>query len=392
MGTLRRFAAHCILACAITAIFSIGAAHAQVISNPKLGAYVLALAPPAPMPAMNCAPGTTLFTVMRGVYDDFAQPSKLVDEANLSPYFKAFLDAGYAPYAGNPAFPNLGPTHNRYDQAIVNYVFGDSFQIAIPPGSTVSAARLITRLRPNAGPGYGTNENTIVFHVSGSVPSADLPASPMAGYKLKEISGTGTWVSPVPSPPTPGTPVTFMFDFVPTPTPVSTILPAINASLANPSKPVYLDVYGGGDTGVDFVNLDLCFTPPPNPLPDLAAEKKKTSTGYSLNVTTLASALPTGTVVEVIDYVPLGLTVTGIAASPWSCNPGTASAVEGPEAISCTMTVGAAGIPAGSVLPSIALTTTGSPGCSNCMRVRLKSMPGTTAIEANLANNVSCIL
>jgi uncharacterized repeat protein (TIGR01451 family) len=127
---------------------------------------------------------------------------------------------------------------------------------------------------------------------------------------------------------------------------------------------------------------------------DLVAKKTPVGPGgggFNLNAVNAGAPLPMGTVLQITDYVPLGMTVVGLsAASPWVCTPVIGPPVTGPDVIVCTMTVGAGGIPTGGSLPLIQIKTSGQWECLNCMRVRVLSIPGQTVNEPNLANNVSC--
>jgi hypothetical protein len=341
---------------------------------------------------LSCAAPSQLYSVTHGVANNFAGDGSSQPTPNMA-YFSS---QGIS----------LSSTTNTFDQTANDYHFGDTLPIAVPQGSTVTSMRLTTRLKPTdtqcsgggggggGGPsggnnntgrtigpptgcgsaGPGASNDAINFHVWNA--SGATHTSPVSGFPIASISATGDWGLPDPA-------EIFTFDFM---TAQPLLFNAVTVGAGLP-PPLNLDVYIQDDTSVDFLTLELCYVPP-KPI-DLVAHKTRTKNSYTLSVTNAGAALPAGSVVQVLELVPSGLTMSVPPVSgPWACSP--SGPVQGPDAVTCTMTVGAGGIATGGSLPSIQIPFKGQlTKCPNCMRVRLQSTP-TGLTEANTANNVSC--
>jgi hypothetical protein len=119
---------------------------------------------------------------------------------------------------------------------------------------------------------------------------------------------------------------------------------------------------------------------------DLVAKKGPGHAGPVLTVTNGGANIPAGYVVQVVDYVPVGMTVSGISAAGWSCVVAPALTMTGPGTITCSRPTPFAALASWSIY----LTATSGPGaCQNCMRTRLTKDTATIA-ETNTDNNVSC--
>ena len=152
-----------------------------------------------------------------------------------------------------------------------------------------------------------------------------------------------------------------------------------------------LGIYVQDDTSVQSIELELCAKPAPKY--DLVATKKHDGNIYTLNVTNAGSQImPTGSV-QVVEVVPVGLTIDSASASGWQC-PGVLFPVVGPDAFTCNYPIPAGGIASGGSLPAIVLKTEGKPECPNCMRARLflQNVSGgrKPVDEGDMKNNTSC--
>jgi hypothetical protein len=127
----------------------------------------------------------------------------------------------------------------------------------------------------------------------------------------------------------------------------------------------------------------------PVPKYDLVASKKHDGNLYILTVHNAGSQIMPAGKVDVIELVPVGLTITSFPAAPWSCS-GTLPIV-GPDSFTCSFHVPPGGIPANSNLPPLLLKSEGKPECPNCMRVRLYLGDNPKPVnEVDMKNNVSC--
>jgi hypothetical protein len=337
----------------IKLVISLATTALLALSWPPTATFAQGVTTPRTAPGpLSCGRPSLLFSVTHGLDDNFSNTTP----ADSPPQPSAALIAQYTL-----------TTPNIFDQTTSNYHFGDTLAINVPQNSTIVAARLITRMKPLAGQPENDGVN---FHVPGT------PFSSSIGYSLNIISGNA-WTAGSPS-------KIFVF------TAATNILNAMTAAAAaTPPQPA-LDVYVQDDTSVDFLRLEVCYTPPKGP--DVAATKLHKGSVYSLNVGNPGGPIPVGDTIEVTDYIPVALTITSInAPSPWTCSANPAPLpVTGPAVITCTYQVTTI-IGTGVNLPQIQLSTTGRPKCPNCMRVRLLRPGARPPIETNTANNISCV-
>jgi hypothetical protein len=282
-------------------------------------------------------------------------------------------------------FPQLvsQAANNIFDNTGINYLFGDTlFLNALPIGSTITVARVSTRLKPNSGDGSSSAGNdTFSFQSGGS----------RFGYSLKDQpanTSVGRWGNNVPSQ---AGGVNFTFTFTTVANPANTTSPYPANFLALIANTRMLDILEQDDTSVDYVQLDLCYKPPAKY--DLVASKKHDGNVYSLNVHNNGQQImPTGHV-DVVEVVPAGLTITSFPSGPWTCTG--LLPVVGPDSFTCSYQIPGGGIAVGANLPQIVLKSEGTPECPNCMRVKLylKEFEGGVkpVNEGDMKNNVSCV-
>lgn len=115
-------------------------------------------------------------------------------------------------------------------------------------------------------------------------------------------------------------------------------------------------------------------------------------TAYGLTVTNLGQTINGPAQIEILEFVPPGLTVAVAVTPPWQCTPTNAV---GPDVITCKYNLPAGStIAQGAALPPIMVSATGEARCPNCMRAKLymRGREGELALvsEANTTNNVSC--
>jgi hypothetical protein len=280
-------------------------------------------------------------------------------------------------------FPQLvsQAANNIFDNTGVNYLFGDTlFLNALPIGSTITVARVSTRLKPNGGDGSSSAGNdTFSFQSGGS----------RFGYFLKDLpanTSVGHWGNNIPSQ---ASGVNFTFTFTTVANPANTTSPYPANFLALIASTRMLDIWAQDDTSVDYVQLDLCYKPLKY---DLVASKKRDANLYILNVHNNGSQImPTGHV-DVVEVVPAGLTITSFPSGPWTCTG--SLPVVGPDSFTCSYQIPAGGIATGANLPPIVLKSEGKAECPNCMRVKLylkEVADGTKPVsEGDMKNNVSC--
>lgn len=292
---------------------------------------------------LRCAPPTQHMSMLHGIDDNFAVPTP----ADPAPTPGAGLIATYGA-------PMTAPS-NKYDNTAVNYHFGDTFAFPLPAGTSITAARVTTRIRPN---GDIWNNDSFNFQQQGAKAE---PVLGNMGYhtpgssQLISFDITSSGISPAPSYGTTGNP--------------SQALAALNANQ-------FLNFYMQDDSEIDFIALELCVTVPPPKDYDIGVNKQRDDRGgYIIRIANPGRPLPAGAKVEMTELVPAGLTVGAVSApAPWSCALPVTPLV-GPDSFVCTYIVPAAGIPTGGALPTISLRTTGQPECTNCARVRLY-LPG----------------
>lgn len=325
----------------------------------------------------HCAQGEWQGKVTGGKDDNFAGGAQVPEKPSPSSFFQTSL----------PNL-NLNLPANVYDQTASNYHFGDTLGFTPPPGHTVTKARLTTRLKPNSGD--ATNDGISFSSNPWSVP---IPGA-RVGFAINSLPGAATWAPPHP-------PELFVFDFDPanvkvygngvpgTPAagPPYNGLEFFKALNANKR----FDTYVEDDTGVDFVQLELCAVRKY----DLVASKKHDGNVYILDVTNAGQQInPTGKI-DVVELVPAGLTILPFTPPPgWVC-PGITFPVIGPDAFTCTFAIPAGGIATGAHLPPIVLKTDGTAECPNCMRARLflkEVSDGVKPVDEGdmMKNNASC--
>jgi hypothetical protein len=323
-------------------------------------------------PPFKCQPGEWSGTIGHGTDDSFAGGT---EPTSPSAAFKSI-----------PGL-NLTTSLNTYDQpaSTSNYHFGDTLTFNPPPG-TITRARLTTRLRPNSGDAI--NDGISFFYNSPTV--ADR-----FGFAINSLPGASPWQPP-------HAPVKFTFEFPQT----GNVQVWGNGSGFPPAGPPYngpaffaglnahhaLDVYVQDDTSVDFLQLQLCVKLD-KPKYDLVASKKHDGNVYILNVFNAGQQInPTGRV-DVVEIVPVGLTITSFPGAPWTCTG--SPPVVGPDAFTCSYQVPPGGVAANSSLPPIVLKSEGQARCPNCMRVRLflrEVADGQKPVdEGDMKNNWSCV-
>jgi hypothetical protein len=153
---------------------------------------------------------------------------------------------------------------------------------------------------------------------------------------------------------------------------------------------VFLHVYVQDDTSVDFIRIEGCSKPKPNY--DLLASKKHDGNVYFLNVHNNGQQIMPAGHVDVVEVVPVGLTILSFPGGPWTCTG--SLPVIGPDSFTCSYQIPGGGIAANSDLPQILLKSEGKSECPNCMRVKLYlkevAEGGKPVGEGDMKNNVSC--
>lgn len=209
-------------------------------------AVALFAQPASAAPAFTCPVGEWVGLVIQGRNDKFAGQTELT-----------------APSAAVLAYPgfSLNGATNLYDQAGSNNQFADTLPVINPPAfPTVTSARVTMRMRPNSS---GSNDGVSFSSFGWPAQTSPVVAEGARfGFGMTTLPNAGSWAPPQ-------KPVVFRFDFVPTGNVVTvyggnspgsalaggydgpTFFAALNANKR-------LDVFTQDDTGVDFVQLEIC--------------------------------------------------------------------------------------------------------------------------------------
>ena len=309
---------------------------------------------PAAPPPWKCETNEMAFKDGNGIPDNFA-------------------GTGTVDPATHPVnIPGLISTTNIYDQTAGNYHFGDTF-ILTPPGQ-ITKIRVTTRLKAipdipsNDAISFSTSLGFTSDHFSYALPSWNAGQNRLFWFEFPASLPLLVNGSAVAAPLVPGT---------------------FYTTLNNTSH--QLHVYVQDDTSVDFIQIEGCYTPKPKY--DLVASKKHDGNVYILNVHNNGSQImPTGHV-DVVEVVPVGLTITSFPTNPpWTCTG--SLPVVGPDSFTCSYQIPGGGIAPNANLPPIVLKSEGKPECENCMRVKLYLKEVSDGVkpveEGDMKNNVSC--